>query len=103
MKLAQAQAQRHGQPATSSTTTLIRVFPNGCARRATTPGLQPRTSAPAIALGGGAFPAGGGSPHRANMLRSGATQSGIAAAYAPQSKYKVVLALILAAPDGQPG
>ena len=38
-------------------------------------------------------------PHRANMLRSGVTQMGIASAYAPQSKYKVFWALILAAPD----
>jgi len=45
----------------------------------------------------------GSSPHRANMLRNGVTRMGIAAAYAPQSKYKVFWALILAAPDGQPG
>src|SRR5262249_45053939 len=38
-------------------------------------------------------------PHRANMLRSGATRMGIAAVYAPGSKYKVFWALILAAPD----
>ena len=38
-------------------------------------------------------------PHRKNMLLSGATQIGIAAAYAPKSKYKVFWALILAAPD----
>jgi uncharacterized protein YkwD len=45
----------------------------------------------------------GSPPHRANMLRSGVTRMGIAAVYAPQSKYKVFWALILAAPDGQPG
>ena len=45
----------------------------------------------------------GSPPHRANMLRNGATRMGIAAVYAPQSKYKVFWALILAAPDGQPG
>ena len=45
----------------------------------------------------------GSPPHRANMLRNGVTRMGIAAAYAPQSKYKVFWALILAAPDGQPG
>ncbi len=28
-------------------------------------------------------------PHRANMLNQGATRMGIAAAYAPNSKYKV--------------
>jgi uncharacterized protein YkwD len=41
--------------------------------------------------------------HRANMLLRGATHIGIATAYAPGSKYKVFWALILAAPDGQPG
>jgi uncharacterized protein YkwD len=41
-----------------------------------------------------------GSPsHRENMLLKGATHFGIAAAYAPGSKYKVFWALILAAPD----
>jgi len=38
-------------------------------------------------------------PHRANMLVSGATRMGIAAVYAPGSKFKVFWALILAAPD----
>jgi uncharacterized protein YkwD len=38
-------------------------------------------------------------PHRANMLKAGVTHLGIAAIYAPQSKYKVFWALILAAPD----
>jgi uncharacterized protein YkwD len=38
-------------------------------------------------------------PHRANMLLSGATRMGIAAVYAPHSKFKVFWALILAAPD----
>jgi uncharacterized protein YkwD len=38
-------------------------------------------------------------PHRKNMLLPGATHIGIATAYAPQSKYKVFWALILAAPD----
>lgn len=42
-------------------------------------------------------------PHRANMLKSGATRMGIAAAYAPRSKYKVFWALILAAPDDRRG
>ena len=39
-------------------------------------------------------------PHRANMLASGVNRLGIAAVYAPQSKYKVFWALILAAKDG---
>ena len=38
-------------------------------------------------------------PHRANMLKSGATKMGIAATYAPGSKYKVFWTMILAAPD----
>jgi uncharacterized protein YkwD len=38
-------------------------------------------------------------PHRKNMLVPGATHLGIATAYAPNSKYKVFWALILAAPD----
>jgi len=38
-------------------------------------------------------------PHRANMLNNQVTKMGIAAAYSPQSKYKVFWSLILAAPD----
>ena len=41
----------------------------------------------------------GSPPHRANMLHRDASQMGIAAAYAPESKYKVFWALIMAAPD----
>jgi hypothetical protein len=37
--------------------------------------------------------------HKRNMLLSGATHMGIAAVYAPQSKYKVFWALVLAAED----
>ena len=47
-----------------------------------------------------AFSGWRGSPgHRANMLQRDVTQIGIAAAYAPRSKYKVFWALILASPD----
>lgn len=42
-------------------------------------------------------------PHRANMLLKEATQMGIAAAYAPASKYKVFWSLILAAPPDRRG
>jgi uncharacterized protein YkwD len=42
-------------------------------------------------------------PHKANMLHSGVTKMGIAAAYSPNSKYKVFWALVLAAPDDQRG
>ena len=37
------------------------------------------------------------------MLNRGVTRMGIAAVYAPQSKYKVFWALILAAPDEHRG
>jgi uncharacterized protein YkwD len=37
--------------------------------------------------------------HRENMLRSGVTKMGIAAVYAPNTRYKVFWAMILAAPD----
>jgi len=42
-------------------------------------------------------------PHRANMLKSGVTKMGIAAVYAPKSKYKVFWTLILAGPDERKG
>ena len=42
-------------------------------------------------------------PHRANMLHSGVTKIGIAAVYAPNTKYKVFWALVLAAPDDRRG
>jgi uncharacterized protein YkwD len=42
-------------------------------------------------------------PHRATMLLKGATRMGIAAVYAPSSKYKVFWTLILAAPGDRPG
>jgi uncharacterized protein YkwD len=38
-------------------------------------------------------------PHRANMLNPNVTKMGIAAVYAPASKYKVFWSLILAKPD----
>jgi len=38
-------------------------------------------------------------PHRANMLKGGVTKLGIAASYAPNTKYKVFWTLILAARD----
>ena len=42
-------------------------------------------------------------PHKANMLLKGATRMGIAAVYAPTSKYKVYWALILAEPEEKKG
>jgi uncharacterized protein YkwD len=41
-------------------------------------------------------------PHKANMLKNGVTKIGIAASYAPNTKYKVFWTMILAAPDRQP-
>jgi uncharacterized protein YkwD len=38
-------------------------------------------------------------PHRANMLKLGVTKLGIAASYAPNTKYKVFWTLILASTD----
>jgi uncharacterized protein YkwD len=38
-------------------------------------------------------------PHRANMLKSGVTNLGIAASYAPNTKYKVFWTLILASAE----
>ncbi|MGC2776094.1 MAG: CAP domain-containing protein [Bradyrhizobium sp.] len=40
-------------------------------------------------------------PHRANMLKAGVTKIGIAASYAPNTKYKVFWTMILAAPDSK--
>ncbi|MDE1973413.1 MAG: CAP domain-containing protein [Hyphomicrobiales bacterium] len=42
-------------------------------------------------------------PHRANMLNASVSRLGIAAVYAPGSKYKVFWALILAGPAGHHG
>ncbi|PWB62796.1 MAG: hypothetical protein C3F17_10705 [Bradyrhizobiaceae bacterium] len=42
-------------------------------------------------------------PHKANMLNRNVTRMGIAAIYAPNSKYKVFWTLILAAPDEKRG
>jgi uncharacterized protein YkwD len=38
-------------------------------------------------------------PHKANMLKSGVTKLGIAASYAPNTKYKLFWTLILASTD----
>ena len=40
-------------------------------------------------------------PHRANMLNRDVTKLGIAASYAPNTKYKVFLTLILESTDGR--
>jgi uncharacterized protein YkwD len=38
-------------------------------------------------------------PHKANMLKNGVTKLGIAASYAPNTKYKVFWTLIMASTD----
>jgi len=40
-------------------------------------------------------------PHKANMLKSGVTKMGIAASYAPNTKYKVFWTLILASTEAR--
>jgi uncharacterized protein YkwD len=40
-------------------------------------------------------------PHRENMLKNGVTKMGIAASYAPNTKYKVFWTLILASTDAR--
>jgi uncharacterized protein YkwD len=40
-------------------------------------------------------------PHRANMLKSGVTKLGIAASYAPNTKYKVFWTMILASTEAR--
>jgi uncharacterized protein YkwD len=40
-------------------------------------------------------------PHRANMLKSGVTKMGIAASYAPNTKYKVFWTMILASTESR--
>ena len=42
-------------------------------------------------------------PHRANMLKGGVSRLGIAAVYAPQSKYKVFWTLIMASREERRG
>ncbi len=51
-----------------------------------------------------AFSSWRGSPqHRANMLNRSVTRMGVAAAYAPASKYKIYWELVLAGPDRHHG
>jgi uncharacterized protein YkwD len=102
-KLAQAQAQAMAAR-DKLDHNVLRAFPE----RLKSSGYDARVAAENIGAGyhtlAEAFSGWRGSPpHRANMLLKGATHIGIAAAYAPGSKYKVFWALILAAPDGQPG
>jgi len=103
MKLAQAQA-RAMAARDKLDHDVLRAFPD----RLRASGYDARVAAENIGAGyhtlAEAFSGWRDSPpHRANMLLKGATHIGIATAYAPGSKYKVFWALILAAPDGQPG
>jgi uncharacterized protein YkwD len=103
MKLADAQAR-----AMASRDKLDHNVIRGFNERLRAHGYQAKTAAENISAGyhtlAEAFSGWRDSPpHRANMLLNGATRMGIAAVYAPKSKYKVFWALILAAPDERQG
>jgi uncharacterized protein YkwD len=103
MKLAEAQAQ-----AMASRDKLSHDIARSFHDRLKGQGYRARTAAENVGAGyhtlAEAFSGWRDSPpHRANMLLDGATRMGIAAAYAPKSKYKVFWALILAAPDERRG
>jgi uncharacterized protein YkwD len=73
-------------------------------KRLAASGFDARTASENIGAGyhtlAGAFSGWRDSPsHNKNMLMAGATKMGIAAVYAPNSKYKVFWALVLAEPD----
>jgi uncharacterized protein YkwD len=103
MKLAEAQARAMaGRDKLDHN--VVRSFND----RLSTHGYRARTAAENISAGyhtlAEAFSGWRDSPpHRANMLLNGATRMGIAAVHAPNSKYKVFWALILAAPDERRG
>jgi uncharacterized protein YkwD len=103
MKLAQAQAE-----AMASRDKLDHNVIRGFNERLKAHGYRAKTAAENIGAGyhtlAEAFSGWRDSPpHRANMLLEGATRMGIAAVYAPKSKYKVFWALILAAPAEHQG
>ena len=103
MKLAEAQAQ-----AMASRDTMSHDIARSFHDRLKGGGYRARTAAENVGAGyhtlAQAFSGWRDSPgHRANMLLKGATRMGIAAAYAPKSKYKVFWALILAEPDERRG
>jgi len=99
MALAQAQAQ-----AMASRDKLDHNVTRGFNERLKAHGYRARAAAENVSAGyhtvAEAFSGWRDSPpHRANMLLEGATRMGIAAVYAPKSKFKVFWALILAAPE----
>ena len=103
MKLAEAQAQ-----AMASRDTLSHDIARSFHDRLKGGGYRAHTAAENVGAGyhtlAQAFSGWRDSPpHRANMLLKGASRMGIAAAYAPKSKYKVFWALILAEPDERRG
>src|SRR5262249_35856412 len=103
MKLAEAQAQ-----AMASRDTLSHDIARSFHDRLKGGGYRARTAAENVGAGyhtlAQAFSGWRDSPpHRAHMLPKGATRMGIAAVYAPKSKYKVFWALILAEPDERRG
>ncbi|MFL6796032.1 MAG: CAP domain-containing protein [Xanthobacteraceae bacterium] len=99
MKLAEAQAQ-----AMASRDKLGHDVAHGFEQRMSEHGYRASAAAENVSAGyhtlAEAFSGWRDSPpHRANMLLRGASRMGIAAVYAPKSKYKVFWALIVAAPD----
>jgi uncharacterized protein YkwD len=99
MKLAQEQAQ-----AMAARNKMDHDVNGAFKTRITRSGFDAKVAAENISAGyhtiAEAFSGWRDSPHhRANMLLKGATHMGIAAVYAPGTKYKVFWALILAAPD----
>jgi len=99
MQMAQAQAQ-----AMAARDKIANDAKGEFARRMKAAGFDAKLSAENISAGyhtlAEAFSGWRDSPpHRANMLKAGASRMGIAAVYTPGSKYKVFWALILAAPE----
>jgi uncharacterized protein YkwD len=99
MKLAQEQAQ-----AMAARNKMDHDVAGPFKTRITRSGFDAKVAAENISAGyhtiAEAFSGWRDSPHhRANMLLRGATHMGIAAVYAPGTKYRVFWALILAAPD----
>ena len=103
MQIAQEEAQ-----AMAARDRIDRSAGRGFAERIRASGFDAKVAAENVGAGyhtlAEAFSGWRDSPsHRANMLLPGASRMGIAAVYAPGSKYQVFWALILAAPDGKRG
>ena len=102
MRMAEEQARAMASR-TGSSTTLRGRSPSASSARATMPRLRSRTSGRLSHLAE-AFSGWRDSPRTGPICcSSGVTKMGIAAAYSPDTKYKVFWALILAAPDDRRG